>query len=259
MKLSPFFSHVLSGPNILILSHTRIECNWKCWIIRSRLRLGYGTRSGVRFPTEARDFFFPNVLTGCGAHPAYGWVGPGGDRDVKLDHSHPSCAANKNEWRCLLSNERLSVGWLKHSARMEVDICELHCCMNSVPQEIRTSVSFFLFLPSGVLVGGLRERKLVEQPDAPPVNPSRRVTRLRILRFWAAWKVTDGASWKDGLTDDTVDVCRRVLSLQTWLQLVYSPIWNTSFWGGCNCPPPQKKRKYWNVIFFDWRYALLPL
>jgi hypothetical protein len=29
-KLSPFFSHVLSGPNILIFSHKQIECNWKC-------------------------------------------------------------------------------------------------------------------------------------------------------------------------------------------------------------------------------------
>jgi hypothetical protein len=68
--------------------------------------------------------------------------------------------------------------------------------MNNVPQKIRTSVSFFLFLPSGVLGGGggRRERKLVEQPDAPPVNPSGRVTRLRILRFCAAWKVTDGAA-----------------------------------------------------------------
>ena len=100
---------------------------------------------------------------------------------------------------------------------MEVAISGVHCCMNIIPQEIRTSVTFFLFLPSGVLVGGLRERKLGEEPDAPPVNPSRHVTRLRILRFCAAWKikVTDGASWKDGLTDDMLDLCGRVLSLQT--------------------------------------------
>ena len=56
-KLLPFFSHALLGPNILILSQTRIECNWKCWMMRSRLWLGYGTRSGVRIPTEAKDFF----------------------------------------------------------------------------------------------------------------------------------------------------------------------------------------------------------
>jgi len=75
MKLSPFFSHVLSGPNIIILSQTRIECNWKCWMMRSRLRLGNGTRSGTR-----RDFFFPKcparlwrpsglLLNGSGRRP----------------------------------------------------------------------------------------------------------------------------------------------------------------------------------------------
>jgi len=58
MELSPFFSRVLSGPNILILSHTRIGCNWKCWMVCCRLRLGYGTRTGVRIPTEAKDFLF---------------------------------------------------------------------------------------------------------------------------------------------------------------------------------------------------------
>jgi hypothetical protein len=52
------------------VSHTRIECNWKCWMMRVRLRLCCGcTRSGVRIPTEASRLPH-NVQTGSGAHPA---------------------------------------------------------------------------------------------------------------------------------------------------------------------------------------------